>query len=305
MACRSRCRSASTTRAKPRRLRSRRRAPPSHHRLPRGAGVAAAAGPRLVLLVAEVAQEVQHAAAVRLGEAQHLVELLLLVLALPHVGGTPARAPHPGRVSLHHRPAVGPELVESALHLLGVEAGAPDELGDRARLGRESAEEPLEDLRLGVVALEEVLVRAAVGPGVEEDGARGLPVAPGAADLLVVALDRRRHRGVDDGAHVGLVDAHAEGDRGDDRRRARRRGRRSGRARAAARPCPRGRRRPCARPPRARSPAPRLPCAWARTRWPGRRSGSRRSADGEVDALAGRPSPSRPRSRCSCGGSRG
>ena len=44
----------------------------------------------------------------------------------------------------------------------------------------------------------------------------GLAVAAGAADLLVVGLERAGQRGVDDGADIGLVDAHAEGDGGDD-----------------------------------------------------------------------------------------
>ena len=56
----------------------------------------------------------------------------------------------------------------------------------------------------------------AVGEGVEQDGAGGLAVASGAADLLVVGLDGAGERGVDDGADVGFVDAHAEGDGGDD-----------------------------------------------------------------------------------------
>ncbi len=56
----------------------------------------------------------------------------------------------------------------------------------------------------------------AVGVGVEEHRSRRLPVASGAADLLVVGLDAAGKRGVDDGADVGLVDAHAEGDGGDD-----------------------------------------------------------------------------------------
>jgi hypothetical protein len=38
---------------------------------------------------------VQHPAAVRFGEAEHLVELLSFVLALTHVGDPPARAPGP------------------------------------------------------------------------------------------------------------------------------------------------------------------------------------------------------------------
>ena len=45
----------------------------------------------------------------------------------------------------------------------------------------------------------------------EEQRARRQPVAPGAAGLLVVGLDRARHGGVRDRAHVGLVDPHAEG----------------------------------------------------------------------------------------------
>ena len=43
-----------------------------------------------------------------------------------------------------------------------------------------------------------------------------MAVAAGAADLLVVGLDGAGQRGVDDGADVGLVDAHAEGDGRDD-----------------------------------------------------------------------------------------
>ncbi len=67
-----------------------------------------------------------------------------------------------------------------------------------------------------VVALEEELVHLAVGVGVEQDGAGGEAVAAGAADLLVEGFDRGGESGVDDGADVGLVDAHAEGDGGDD-----------------------------------------------------------------------------------------
>ena len=47
---------------------------------------------------------------------------------------------------------------------------------------------------------------------VGEPGGRRQPVAPGAAGLLVVALDRLRQVEVGDEAHVGLVDAHAERD---------------------------------------------------------------------------------------------
>src|SRR5918999_1175754 len=45
---------------------------------------------------------------------------------------------------------------------------------------------------------------------IEEDRLRRLAVAPGAADLLVVGVERVRDRRVVDPPHVGLVDAHAE-----------------------------------------------------------------------------------------------
>ena len=50
----------------------------------------------------------------------------------------------------------------------------------------------------------------------ERERVGGRAVAAGAADLLVVGLDRLREVGMGDPADVGLVDAHAEGDRGHD-----------------------------------------------------------------------------------------
>ncbi len=47
----------------------------------------------------------------------------------------------------------------------------------------------------------------------EQPGLRRLAVAAGAAGLLVIGLDRLRDAGMRDEADVGLVDAHAEGDR--------------------------------------------------------------------------------------------
>jgi hypothetical protein len=51
---------------------------------------------------------------------------------------------------------------------------------------------------------------------VDQPGVRGQAVAAGAAGLLVVGLDGLRQVEVGDEAHVRLVDAHAEGDGGDD-----------------------------------------------------------------------------------------
>ena len=69
---------------------------------------------------------------------------------------------------------------------------------------------------IGIVALKEEIVRAAVGIGVHQDRRARAAVAAGAADLLVVAFHAAGQRGVDDGADVRLVDAHAEGDGRDD-----------------------------------------------------------------------------------------
>ena len=52
-----------------------------------------------------------------------------------------------------------------------------------------------------------------VARAIEGERVGGQAVAPGAADLLIIGLDRGRHVGVKDEADVGLVDPHAEGDR--------------------------------------------------------------------------------------------
>ena len=63
---------------------------------------------------------------------------------------------------------------------------------------------------------DDVLGGADVAGAEIENAARALAVAAGAAGFLVVALERFRQVVVHDPAHVGLVDAHAEGDGGDD-----------------------------------------------------------------------------------------
>jgi hypothetical protein len=51
-----------------------------------------------------------------------------------------------------------------------------------------------------------------LAPVEQQQRVRRKAVAPGAADLLIIALDRIGRIGVGDEAHVRLVDAHAEGD---------------------------------------------------------------------------------------------
>jgi hypothetical protein len=66
------------------------------------------------------------------------------------------------------------------------------------------------------VAVGEVLERRNVVGAREELTGAQLAVAAGAPDLLEVRLEALREVDVVDVADVGLVDAHAEGDRGND-----------------------------------------------------------------------------------------
>ena len=71
-------------------------------------------------------------------------------------------------------------------------------------------------LRPRVLLLDELPPHPDVGEPVEHVRLGRRAVAPGPADLLVVSLDAARQVGVEDIAHVRLVDPHAEGDGGDD-----------------------------------------------------------------------------------------
>ena len=111
----------------------------------------------------------------------------------------------------------------------------------------------------------EAIARQHVGPRIEQHAVAGQPVAAGAADLLVVALDRARHVAVDHVADVRLVDAHAERDGRDHHLDLVARERvldRVARARLHAGVVGGGAH---ALAPAARRPAPRTPCArWRR-----------------------------------------
>ena len=65
----------------------------------------------------------------------------------------------------------------------------------------------------GIALLDLQAAQLHVAEAIERKRVGRQPVAAGAADLLVIGLDVRRQVGVADEAHVGLVDAHAEGDR--------------------------------------------------------------------------------------------
>jgi hypothetical protein len=90
-------------------------------------------------------------------------------------------------------------------------AGALAEAEQRIELGEGHAPELLAALGLLEHAAQVHEIAQAVG----HPCIRRLAVAPGAAGLLVIRFDALRQVALRDEAHVGLVDAHAEGDRGD------------------------------------------------------------------------------------------
>src|SRR5580704_16658252 len=67
-----------------------------------------------------------------------------------------------------------------------------------------------------IVALEEEIVLIAVGVRVHKDRAAGFAVASRAADFLVISFNAAGQGSVDDGADIGFVDTHPEGDGGND-----------------------------------------------------------------------------------------
>jgi hypothetical protein len=73
-----------------------------------------------------------------------------------------------------------------------------------------------ENVRSGIRTGEEELLGPHVGRREEERATGGQAVASGAADLLVIRLERARHVGVRHEAQVALVDPHAEGVGGGD-----------------------------------------------------------------------------------------
>ena len=116
--------------------------------------------------------------------------------------------------------AMNVELLQRFLEDLRIHAQRGLQLiacdGSVAGPPRQRLMDALELVERRVVALEEELMRAAIGIGVHQDGAAGQAIATGAADLLVIGLEAGRKRRVNDGTNIRLIDAHAERNRGDD-----------------------------------------------------------------------------------------
>ena len=252
--------------------------------------------------IAEVAQDGRAAAIGALHEGPHravLAPARALRIARRRPAGrprapvearddAPAQAIDGRRRRTHH---AGPrEVADDGAHALGLRiAGGRHRqvVASVDRGAQQRAGHRLERRVVDLGALDEEDVQALVAALGEEQRARRAPVAPRAPGLLVVGLDRPRHGGVGDRAHVGLVDAHAERVGGHHHLdlagheaplgvgallapEARVVGEHLGRP---------------ARPP-ARRPGPRSPRACPRRRWPGapRRPPARRRA-----AIACRP----------------
>ena len=101
-------------------------------------------------------------------------------------------------------------LVEVAEQALAAAAGGfrTGRAGRRAWRGGDALPAPA---RL----VDEAALLHQIGHAVGHPGFGGLAVAAGAAGFLVVALDGAGQVQVGDEAHIGLVDAHPEGDGGD------------------------------------------------------------------------------------------
>ena len=68
---------------------------------------------------------------------------------------------------------------------------------------------------LALFLVDEIVDLGDVGITIKQEAVCGQTVTPGATDLLIIAFDAFRQIKVDDEAHVGFVDAHPEGDGGD------------------------------------------------------------------------------------------
>jgi hypothetical protein len=107
-------------------------------------------------------------------------------------------------------------LLERAIEGFLVELELALKIVRRDELVVERAEDALQVARGRVVALEEELLSFAVGEAVEQNRARLVAVAAGAANLLIEGLDGAGECDVNDGTDVGFIDTHAEGDGSDD-----------------------------------------------------------------------------------------
>ena len=163
--------------------------------------------------IAEMTHQGRHAALVGSGEADHLLDLRPLLLALGDVGLAPVALAGAHVLGVvHHGPAVDPQLLEGLVEQVGIHPHLAAQSGLFHRLGPQLREQRVQHGHVRVVALEEEIVRVAIRVGVHQNRAARLAVAPGSPNLLVVRLQAARQGGMDHGADIGFVDAHPKGD---------------------------------------------------------------------------------------------
>ena len=115
-------------------------------------------------------------------------------------------------VKVHRAAAVDDQLFQHLVEQFGFHAQLGAERFFLQRLVTQAAIDSIQFIDGRIIALEEKLVHLAICVGVKKNRATGQAIPTGAANLLVIRLEGSRKRGVDDGADVGLVDSHSEGD---------------------------------------------------------------------------------------------
>ncbi len=163
-----------------------------------------------------------HAALGRFSKLHDAVELgaalgeLLLIAGAPETGVSGAEGAADAAFHIELGSALSGEFVDGTLEVFREHIEFLEERVGGLELVGEEAGDAGKVFDRRVVAFEEALVNFAIGKAMEEDDAGRKAVAAGASDLLVIAFEGGGQGGVDDGADVGLVDAHAKGDGGDD-----------------------------------------------------------------------------------------
>jgi len=123
------------------------------------------AHPPVVFLIAEVRDEVHHAAAAARGIARDQIQLLALVLSLRQVRPLVVRSRASGvSRGVHTRTTVDPKLLNRAVQPISVQRQGPLQFLARLRFVAQRLPHPLQHPDFGVLAVEEELVCLAVRP---------------------------------------------------------------------------------------------------------------------------------------------
>src|SRR6185437_9083188 len=157
----------------------------------RGANVAMSTWTARIRQISEVANQRGHAALAGYGILHRQVELRFSALRLSGVGVAPTLSAADGiLVKVHRSAAVDDELLQHLVEQLGFHAQPGAKSFLLQRLFSQAAIHAIQFIDRWIIALEEKLMHLAIRVGVEQNGAAGEPIAPGAANLLVIRLQR-------------------------------------------------------------------------------------------------------------------